>query len=139
MVEPDRTQHDRLAACVSAQEYSSNTVVSLRFLSRNKQNWRPPQKSYFFSCFNFWNLASLKLRNLKFLKTGNICSGMLQCNHLILAQLHKRIPLRYTGKIMTPSNHGVMKTDSKPWHASTAVYMIWGCVCFSSGRFPCFY
>ena len=123
-VEPDRPQHYRPAACVSAQEYSSNSVVSLRFHSRDKQNWRPSQKCYFFSCFNFWNLACLKLHNLKFRKAGNICNGMVQYNPVILAQLHKRIPLRYTGQIVTPSNHGVVKTDSKPWYASTSVYMI---------------
>jgi hypothetical protein len=59
-------------------------------------------------------MAYLKLHNLKFRKAGIICNGVVQCNPVILAQLHKRIPLRYTGKIMTPSNHGVVKTDSKP-------------------------
>jgi len=137
-VEPDRLQHDRPAACVSAQDYSSNTVASLRFQYSDKQNWRPSQKCYFFSCFNFWNVASLKLRNLKFHKAGNFFSGIVQCNPVILTQLHKLISLRYTDKIMPPSNHSVVKTDSKPWHASKVFYVIEFCICFSSWRSLCF-
>jgi hypothetical protein len=41
--EPDRPQHDRPAARVIAQQYSSSTVVSLRFLSR-KENFGACQK-----------------------------------------------------------------------------------------------
>ena len=36
-LEPDRPQHDRFAACVIAQQYSSATLVSLRFHSRKEQ------------------------------------------------------------------------------------------------------
>jgi hypothetical protein len=41
--EADRPQHDRPAACVIAQQYSSATFVSLRFISR---------KEKFGSCLN---------------------------------------------------------------------------------------
>jgi hypothetical protein len=36
-VEPDRPQHDRPAACVIAQQYSSATVFSFRFDSRKEK------------------------------------------------------------------------------------------------------
>jgi hypothetical protein len=36
-VEPDRPQHDRLAACVIAQQYSSAIFVLQRFYSRKKK------------------------------------------------------------------------------------------------------
>jgi hypothetical protein len=39
-LEPDRPQHDRRAACVIAQQYSSPIFVSLRFHSRKKKNKR---------------------------------------------------------------------------------------------------
>jgi hypothetical protein len=37
MLEPDRSQHNRPAACVIAQQYSSTNFVSLRFLSRKEK------------------------------------------------------------------------------------------------------
>jgi hypothetical protein len=36
-LQPNRLQNDHPAACVIAQEYSSATFFSLRFLSRNKK------------------------------------------------------------------------------------------------------
>jgi hypothetical protein len=36
-LERNRPQHDHPAACVIAQQYSSATFFSLRFLSRNKR------------------------------------------------------------------------------------------------------
>jgi hypothetical protein len=37
MLEPDRPQHDRLAACVIAQQYYSATFLLLRFYYCNKK------------------------------------------------------------------------------------------------------
>jgi hypothetical protein len=36
-MEPDRPQHDRPAACVIAQQYSSATFVTLRFSSPQRK------------------------------------------------------------------------------------------------------
>ena len=65
-VEPDRQQHDRLAAGVIAQQYSSAAFVSLRIHSRkDRLGWpsqnkvlSPPPPLFFFSLL--YNFMSLK-------------------------------------------------------------------------------
>ena len=57
MLECDRTEHDRTAPCVIAQQYSSVTFVSKRFHSCNKNCVAPLKKYYRFSSFYFFNIA----------------------------------------------------------------------------------
>jgi len=64
-MEPDRPQHDRFAACVIAQQYSSSTFVSLCFNSRKKKQGARFRKFFFQIVANFLkNFVSRKLRNL---------------------------------------------------------------------------
>jgi len=51
-----RPQHDRPFACVIAQQYSSPTVVSLRFQSR-EENCGALFKTTLFHCFIFFKIT----------------------------------------------------------------------------------
>jgi hypothetical protein len=55
--QPDRLQHDRPAACVIAQQYSSAIFVSLRFHSRNEKI-RYAFRNYYY--FNFSLILKLR-------------------------------------------------------------------------------
>jgi hypothetical protein len=44
----DRPQHDRYAACVITQQYSSATLISLHFHSRKENYWRTFEKKLLF-------------------------------------------------------------------------------------------
>jgi hypothetical protein len=68
-MELGRLQHDCLAACVTAQQYSSATFFSLAFLS-HKEKFGAHLKMSF--CFYFFKIACLKLRNLKLCKSGRV-------------------------------------------------------------------
>jgi hypothetical protein len=63
-LEPDRLQHDRPAACVIAQQYSSATFVSLRFHSR-REKFGKIRKCYYINFTYFLQNWVRKLRNLK--------------------------------------------------------------------------
>jgi hypothetical protein len=65
-MEPDRPQHDRSAACVIAQQYSSSTFVSLCFHSRKEKQGARFRKFFFLQIVaNFLkNFVSRKLRNV---------------------------------------------------------------------------
>jgi hypothetical protein len=57
-LENDRPQHDRTAACVIAQEYSSVTFVSLLFYSGEEKFGVPVKlKCYYVTYFRFLKSA----------------------------------------------------------------------------------
>jgi hypothetical protein len=53
MLENDRPQHDRSAACVIAQQYSSATLVSRRSHSRKEKLGPFFKKSFYFNVLLF--------------------------------------------------------------------------------------
>jgi hypothetical protein len=63
-MEPDRPQHDRSAARVIAQQYSSSTFVSLCFHSRKEKQGARFRNLFLNCCQLFENFVSRKLRNL---------------------------------------------------------------------------
>jgi hypothetical protein len=46
-LEPDRPQHDRLATCVIAQQYSSTSLVSMHLSSQKEKSGSRFKKNYF--------------------------------------------------------------------------------------------
>jgi hypothetical protein len=54
----DRPQHDRPAACVIAQQYSSATIIVLRIHSRKKKVRRAFQSSCYFALLTMLNLLA---------------------------------------------------------------------------------
>jgi hypothetical protein len=52
-MELDRLQHDRFAACVIAQQYSSATFVSLPFYSHKEKGLARTMKMVLFRCITF--------------------------------------------------------------------------------------
>lgn len=62
-----------------------------------------------------------------------MCGGLVRCEPVILADLHKYIWLSYKGEVMPLSNHNAMKKGSKPKHTYTTIAVAEGCVSFPSG------
>ena len=72
-LETVRPQHDRPFACVIAQQYSSATVISLRFLSR-EENCVALFKTTLFHFFTFFlNCVAVKLPTWILPKSGSVC------------------------------------------------------------------
>jgi hypothetical protein len=76
-LESDRPQYDRPATCSLAQEYSSGTFVSMRFLSRKEKSCAWYQKRDYFQFFPLQIYVRPKLRNFKLCKSGETCNREL--------------------------------------------------------------
>lgn len=81
-LEPNRPQHDRLAACVIAKQYSSDTVGSLRFHFHKGKKFAARLKIVVSLVFK--NFIPLKWCNLLLRKLGSVCIRFFSLNIAVL-------------------------------------------------------